>query len=177
MLKCGVVYMLAAILPNVWSENPNLGKELRFGLEFCPLRCSHSCLWTLQQDWANAYRLLQGWKLWPLIDGTVYLIMLCSVEQLAGEAEGSGDNEWEPEAAGAWVSHTLQSEYIITHTYTRTGILLPVNAAVVRVKDFFSLCGCCVQEEMVRLQQNIEELKAASGEDTEEEKVLIQLAL
>jgi len=28
-----------------------------------------------------------------------------------------------------------------------------------------------VQEEMARLQQNIEELKAASGQDTEEEKV------
>lgn len=31
-----------------------------------------------------------------------------------------------------------------------------------------------VQEEMVRLQQNIEELKAASGQDNEEEKVHVQ---
>lgn len=29
----------------------------------------------------------------------------------------------------------------------------------------------CVQEEMARLQQNIEELKAASGQDNDEEKV------
>ncbi len=39
------------------------------------------------------------------------------------------------------------------------------------------MCGCCVQEEMTRLQQNIEELKTASGEDTEEERVHVQLEL
>lgn len=31
--------------------------------------------------------------------------------------------------------------------------------------------GMCVQDEMARLQQNIEELNPVSGQDTEEEKV------
>lgn len=42
---------------------------------------------------------------------------------------------------------------------------------------FSLMCGCCVQEEMARLQQNIEELKMASGQDAQEEKVYIQLEL
>lgn len=33
------------------------------------------------------------------------------------------------------------------------------------------MCGGCFQEEMARLQQNIEDLKMASGDDTEEDKV------
>lgn len=86
-------------------------------------------------------------------------------EQLAGEAEGSGDHEREPEAAGAGVQNTLQSECISFHTEQQQNRTSYITMFLVDV-----------QEEMARLQQNIEELKMASGHDTEEEKVHVHFS-
>lgn len=89
--------------------------------------------------------------------------VIMSCEQRSGEAEGPRDHEREPETAGAGLQDALQGERALSHTHTHTHWATVLAAC--------SPAALLVQEEMVRLQQNIEELKAASGQDNEEEKV------
>lgn len=70
---------------------------------------------------------------------------------------------------------------VSAHTHTRTyfhHIPLPPPSQTSGLDPGLVLTSSvCLQEEMVRLQQNIEELKAASGQDDGEEKVPSPLPL
>lgn len=66
-----------------------------------------------------------------------------------------------------------QEQEFRTHCRVSVGAAVRTGPhAAARLMVDLCVCVCvCTQEEMVRLQQNIEELKSASGQDLEEEKV------